>query len=621
MFISNFELESTSHAYRYVAGDSTRAKFKATATFNVRKAQMEPLDKHVHFLVEPNIDYFCSICIDPMTEPYLTDCGHHFCYTCRGRLLASGKPECPECREQDVLTDARLNKHLQRQVNSLKVRCQHHEVGCQWVGELRYLQEHLDPVIRKCGFILLACPLGCGERVRGSAMKDHIMYDCCKRSSECEHCGYCNKFDIVTEQHYPVCEQFPVECPNVCSVEHLKRIELASHLEEQCPLQVIQCPFTSAGCTVQLPRREMEEHEDKAMQQHLRMMMSMLKVKQEKPAAVTTNQPHFLFNLVPVEFAITDFTKKKECDAKWISPPFYSHPQGYKFRLAVFPNGLYTGCGTHVSLCVLLLEGEYDDHLDWPVDASIVVDLIDWGRPEIEESFDIEQGLDLNSANNLVTKKGIKRSLIYSQFFPHSSLSYNSTTNTEYLQNDCVRLRVSKVILYSTALLNKTPSWQNPHNGYQSLHEFTLTDFSKRLVSSNIHYSSSFYTHQRYKFCLVVKANSEINEDESHSDNEDEEEHISVHVRLMAGEYDDQLEWPFVGQVSVELLNWREDKAHIRIIFVISANDGLDKVTKGVFGEIIGSQLIAHSMLTDRRQNAAEYLQEDCLRFRVRNIN
>ena len=63
------------------------------------------------------------------------------------------------------------------------------------------------------------------------------------------------------------------------------------------------------------------------------------------------------------------------------------------------------------------------------------------------------------------------------KFIPHSSLSYNSTTNTEYLQNDCVRLRVSKVILYSTALLNKTPSWQNPHNGYQSLHEFTLTDF------------------------------------------------------------------------------------------------------------------------------------------------
>ena len=108
---------------------------------------MASLGANPQFLSEPPPDHFCPVCMEALIEPYLTDCGHHFCYTCRGRLLASGKSGCPECCEQDFLTDARLNKHLQRQVNSLKVRCQHHEVGCQWVGELRYLQEHLDPVI------------------------------------------------------------------------------------------------------------------------------------------------------------------------------------------------------------------------------------------------------------------------------------------------------------------------------------------------------------------------------------------------------------------------------------------------------------------------------------------
>ena len=34
----------------------------------------------------------------------------------------------------------------------------------------------------------------------------------------------------------------------------------------------------------------------------------------------------------------------------------------------------------------------------------------------------------------------------YSQFISHSSLSYNSTTNTEYLQDDCLRLRVKEVV-------------------------------------------------------------------------------------------------------------------------------------------------------------------------------
>ena len=563
------------------------------------------------FLSEASPDHFCSICTDLLTQPYLTDCGHHFCYTCRGLLLTRGVTECPECREQDVLTDARLNKHLQRQVNSLKVRCQHHEVGCQWVGELRYLQEHLDPAIRKCGFILLACPLGCGELVRGSAMKDHILNDCCKRSFECEHCGYCNKFDIVTEQHYPLCENFPMKCPNACSVFNLRRIDFTSHLG-QCPLQVIQCPFTSAGCTVQLPRREMDEHEDKAVRQHLRMMMSMMQLtpNQEPPASTvvaatcTTKQLEYLVNLPPVEFTITDFMKKKECNAEWVSPAFYSLPQGYKFSLVVYPNG-YGATNTHFSVAVLLLEA--DDAK--PLEVGFIVDLLNWK----EDKQNFQEVIEFNSANDLVTDRGVKRSPILTKFFSHSSLSYNSTTNTEYLQNDCVRLRVSKVILYSTALLNKTPSWQNPHNGYQSLHEFTLTDFSKRKQFNYSHNSSPFYTREHgYKFCLEVDVNghrSIINE------------YVSVFVVLMAGEYDDQLEWPFVGKFDIELLNWRNDKNHRKKTLSIIARHGFMKVTEGMIGESRGLiKFVSHSILAyDYLQNT-EYLQEDCLRFRV-NVN
>ena len=566
------------------------------------------------FLSEPPPDYLCPICTHPLSDPYLTDCGHHFCYTCRGRLLASGKTECPECREQDALSDARLNKHLQRQVNSLKVRCQHHEVGCQWVGELRYLQKHLDPAVKtSCLFILLSCPFGCGKNVSSSAMKDHILSDCRKRSYVCEYCGYCNKFDIVTEQHYPVCEQFPVECPNACSVENPKRLELAIHLKEQCPLQVIQCPFTSAGCTVQLPRREMEEHEDNAMRLHLRMMMRVVQLKpsQDLPASAVVpattkhcEQLEYLINLPSVEFTIYDFMKKKECDAEWLSPPFYSHPLGYKFSLVAYPNGIHGGESTHMSVYVILLEGENDDTLHWPVEASFMIDLLDWNKDK--QGF--MKMIEFNSA--LVTRKGIKQSLISSQFIPHSSLSYNSTTNTEYLQNDCVRLRVSKVILYSTALLNKTPSWQNPHNGYHSLYEFTLTEFTKRKQLNNWHFSSPFYTHDHgYKVFLRINFNY---------CSTDKGSYISVFIALMAGEYDDLLEWPFVGKFNIELLNWRGNKGHHLVTMPIAAKDGLLRITKGDVSESLGlNEFISHSSLAYNRITKTEYLREDCLRFRV----
>ena len=566
---------------------------------------MDSLAKSLEFLSEPPPEYICSICTDPLSEPYLTDCGHHFCYTCRGRLLASGKSECPNCRVQDALTDARLNKHLQRQVNSLKVRCQHHEVGCQWVGELRYLQEHLDPVIRKCSFILLACPLGCGERVRSCAMKDHILSDCSKRSYECEHCGYCNKFDIVTEQHYPVCEQFFVECPNACSGVIMKRLELASHLEEQCPLQVIQCPFTSAGCTVQLARREMEEHEDKAMRQHLRMMMSVMQLK-EPPASATdtTKQLKYRVNLPPVGFTITDFMRKKDCNAEWISPVFYSHPDGYKLCLVVYPNGIPSGKGTHVSIFVgLLTEAALGNKENWPVDFDIKVEMVNWRKDEGHHK-DI---LSFTSLCHQLSRENIKLSSMCYFFIPHSSLSYNSATNTEYLQNDCVRLRVSKVILYSTALLNKTPSWQNPHDGYQSLHEFTLNEFSKRKQFNNEYRGSSFYTHQGgYKFSIAIHANG-------HNSG-----HISVYIHQMPGEYDDQLKWPFVGKFDLELLNWRENRRYHKVTLPIGAELEFEKVVKGRFGASLGfHDFISHSSLVyDSLQNT-EYLQEDCLRLRV----
>ena len=570
---------------------------------------MESLGANPRILSEPLPDHFCPVCTEALTEPYLTDCGHHFCYTCRGRLLANGKSGCPECREQDALTDARLNKHLQRQVNSLKVRCQHHEVGCQWVGELRYLQEHLDPVImiRKCGFILLACPLGCGERVRSFAVKDHILSDCSKRSCECEHCGYCNKFDIVTEQHYPVCEQFPVECPNACFVENLKRLELVSHLEEQCPLQVIQCPFTSAGCTVQLPRREMEEHEDKAMREHLRMMMSLMQLKEPPASAIvatTAKQLEYVVNLPPLEFTIIDFTKKKECNAEWISPVFYSHPDGYKLCLVVYPNGIPNGKGTHVSVFV----GQaLDSKENKSLDINVEVHLLNWRKDEGHH----EVILSFTSLCHLLSRENIRLSPMRILFIPHSSLSYNSATNTEYLQNDCVRLRVSKVILYSIALLNKTPSWQNPHNSYQlSLHEFTLTDFSKRKQSNSIYYSSLFYTHQGgYNFSIAIHANG-------HSSGKNT--HISVYIHQMPGEYDDQLEWPFVGKFSIKLLNWRENKRHHKVTLPIGAEQEFEKVIEGKSGTSWGvHDFISHSWLAYDSLRDTEYLQEDCLRWRV----
>ena len=94
------------------------------------------------------------------------------------------------------------------------------------------------------------------------------------------------------------------------------------------------------------------------------------------------------------------------------------------------------------------------------------------------------------------------------KFISHADLSYNPTTNTEYLQDDCLRLRVSDVVVYSTALLHKTPCWQESLTTNQSVGDFTLTAFSKCKQLNNRYYSPPFHTHpQGYKLCLEVDVN------------------------------------------------------------------------------------------------------------------
>ena len=260
-----------------------------------------------------------------------------------------------------------------------------------------------------------------------------------------------------------------------------------------------------------------------------------------------------------------------------------------------------------MSIYVGVLNGEHDHHLSWPLDADISIDLTNWR----EVGKNHNQIVSLNSACcELVTEKGMKRSPIYTRFVSHSLLSYDSTTNTEYLQNDCLQLRVNEVILYSTALINKTPFWQYLNNGYQSLHEFTLTEFSKRKLFGNVCYSSPFYTHHHgcYKMCLRINSNGFGVKDT----------HVSVFVRLMAGEYDDQLRWPFVGNIDIELLNWREDKGHHKMNLPILASNGFVQVTKGMYGNACGhSHFIAHKSLVYNQVRNTEYLQDDCLRFRI----
>ena len=68
----------------------------------------------------------------------------------------------------------------------------------------------------------------------------------------------------------------------------------------------------------------------------------------------------------PATFRMSNYTEHKETGRVWYTPPFFIE-NGYKMCLTVHVNGFGVGKGTHLSVCLHQLAGEYDSQLKWPL--------------------------------------------------------------------------------------------------------------------------------------------------------------------------------------------------------------------------------------------------------------
>ena len=94
------------------------------------------------FVEKPTHELFCPVTTDLLLQPHLTSCcGKHLSQEAASRIKKEGKA-CPMCNSVDWQT--MLNKHFQRQVNTLKMFCCHLERGCKWNGELVQLVVHVQ---------------------------------------------------------------------------------------------------------------------------------------------------------------------------------------------------------------------------------------------------------------------------------------------------------------------------------------------------------------------------------------------------------------------------------------------------------------------------------------------
>ena len=227
----------------------------------------------------------CSICLHVLRDPHMVECcGYRFCGGCIESVLRRGFNACPLCNSKQPRTVA--DKQLSRSLKEKKVKCTHREDGCEWVGELAVLDEHLELTRRTggCRFTFMQCRY-CRVDFAKNKLEDHETI-CLKRTTVCEYCNtfQCLQYDLPI--HLKVCGQYPITCPKGCGAT-ITRTSLDQHVKTWCPLTIVECEYAYVGCDAKVSRKDVKEHAKQSMKDHLTLLTqrcSALKQEADKGA-------------------------------------------------------------------------------------------------------------------------------------------------------------------------------------------------------------------------------------------------------------------------------------------------------------------------------------------------
>ena len=358
-------------------------------------------------------DFECGVCLQLLKEPMLTGCcGHHFCRACIDLVLARNHV-CPLCKEDGF--EAFRDKKTEREIYNLEVYCSKKFCGCQWIGELRNLDRHLDVKEGQCEFVEVGCdfaPIGCPVRQLRGDLARHLeenkerhmllMSAACMRSN-----GQLQKMEERFQQQL--------------SLQDQRITEMKAEKDRE----------------VRELHEELAQKDEKIAQVETEVQRLKTELKRQEKRILTLERmahdcPPF------AEFTLHDFSKLKASQMGWFGPGFYTHPGGYKLCIKVYPNSQKLGEGNHVSLYFYIMRGAYDKQLKWPKTIRISIQLLNQLTGEWEHQHAWSNLWRRPSAAYEGGGYG------WPKFIAHTDLD-DPGRNIQYLKNDCLQFRISGV--------------------------------------------------------------------------------------------------------------------------------------------------------------------------------
>ncbi|CAG0915476.1 unnamed protein product [Notodromas monacha] len=286
----------------------------------------------------------------------------------------------------------------------------------------RALKNHL--MHGGCGLEMILCDSGCGEKIPRAMMNTHKVSSCAKKSA-CTNCSLVNE-------------------PNVCKKP---LTTVAKVLTNQKPQSL--CPFRNIGCAFKGERTDVDEHMKAKTSEHLAGLCALVVSQQDEIENLRAALQHLSTNksgtlMWKVKDVGSQLRTSRASEAvELTSAPFYTSEYGYKLQASVFLNGNGLGDGSHVSVYVKLVPGEFDALLTWPFPHTVSFTLYDQNPDpsravNVVESFAPDPSWDNFKRPSSVSSPDAL-GFGFPMFVPHTVLLHPSRF---YLRDDALFLRV-----------------------------------------------------------------------------------------------------------------------------------------------------------------------------------
>ena len=212
------------------------------------------------------------------------------CHECKGLMRNACQigeeqtPVCEMCVTEGVSPQPMMR--FRKMIPQLQMKCPLTTRGCEWNGMICEVEEHLNV----CPEFVVMCQNSCDVILPRKELEEHLKHLCIKRIVNCEHCHLSLMYKNIS-QHYDVCLEFQLPCPNKCDL-NLKRKQLNTHIDTDCPNTLVDCPYRKFGCERQMKRCELEDHKKVNEIVHLQstMLFTVSKMEEmEKKVIMMTN--------------------------------------------------------------------------------------------------------------------------------------------------------------------------------------------------------------------------------------------------------------------------------------------------------------------------------------------